>query len=803
MANIAIEVNYTPNPKQTLFHQSMADMLVYGGAKAGGKSCALVMDAFLYALQNPGALIYLYRESYDDLNSNLIREWKDKVPRDLYEYSETKHIAILTNGSEVIFRYIANDADAEGYQGRSMDYVGVDELTKHNKRAIQVLLSCLRSPKGFHPRFRGTCNPGSRGHCVPFGEVLTPTGWRDIQDFQIGDSVYTVDENRNLKLSEVGQVHREYYSGDLININGKGLKIYCTPEHKIANLPGTKKKDTKYKLVKFEDLPGQAFIVRTVKWKGNDLDFFEPEKTNSRVPKLDQPKKITGIQFCKFMGWFLSEGYYLSKDKRFGICQSKVENRIKIKELLDECGFKYKESKDSFTMYANDWAGYLKQFGKCRDKFIPQVIKDLDIKYLEAFFECLMDGDGHWENRGKSGQYYTISKRLCEDVSEVAVKLGYIVKVYERNRENRIGLHYSINLFKNRNGTTEILTGNHLYNVSTKTKRSSQINKTQFEGYVYCLGIPETHTFLIRQNGSVWVSGNSWVKEDFVLATNYGKEIASDPVTGQSIEFIPANVYDNYVIMQNDPNYVKRLENLPESERKAFLLGSWDLIEGQFFDQWDPTLHVVEPFTIPAHWNRYISLDYGMDCTAAFWWCVDKQGFCYAYRELHEPKLILSAAAKRILEMTPESEKIDYIVASPDIWNKRQESGSSGAEIMFKAGLKNLVKANNKRIPGWRAMREMLAPTTDEFGEPAAQIRFFPTCKNAIRNIPMVQYDDSNSEDASDEPHSITHAPESIRYFCMSRPRMSKDVSEPEHFNFAHESVQGEDMSFDASYIDY
>ena len=35
-----IEVNYNANEKQTLFHQSVADMVVYGGAK-GGKAAAL------------------------------------------------------------------------------------------------------------------------------------------------------------------------------------------------------------------------------------------------------------------------------------------------------------------------------------------------------------------------------------------------------------------------------------------------------------------------------------------------------------------------------------------------------------------------------------------------------------------------------------------------------------------------------------------------------------------------------------------------------------------------------------------
>lgn len=159
-----VTVPYQPNAKQCLFHASPADEVVYGGAKGGGKTCALVMEALAYGLENAGALIYLFRETYDDLEANVIREWKEKVPREIYKYNESKHIATLVNGTQVMFRYIRNESDAEGYQGRSMDFIGVDELTKHTERAIQILLSCLRSPKGFKPKFRGSCNPGGIGH---------------------------------------------------------------------------------------------------------------------------------------------------------------------------------------------------------------------------------------------------------------------------------------------------------------------------------------------------------------------------------------------------------------------------------------------------------------------------------------------------------------------------------------------------------------------------------------------------------------------------------------------------------------
>jgi len=172
-----IVVPYRPNEKQELFHACPAEEAVYGGAKGGGKTCALVMEGLAYALEHPGAEVYFFRETYDELEGNIIKEWKKKVPPELYKYHETKHIASVIGGSTVYFRYIKNKQDAEKYAGRSMDWVGVDELTKHEEESIQILLSCLRSPLGFPPRFRGTCNPGGIGHRWVKNKYILPTAY--------------------------------------------------------------------------------------------------------------------------------------------------------------------------------------------------------------------------------------------------------------------------------------------------------------------------------------------------------------------------------------------------------------------------------------------------------------------------------------------------------------------------------------------------------------------------------------------------------------------------------------------------
>lgn len=299
----------------------------------------------------------------------------------------------------------------------------------------------------------------------------------------------------------------------------------------------------------------------------------------------------------------------------------------------------------------------------------------------------------------------------------------------------------------------------------TESNRASGMMKERFTPRMYFTCNP----------GGV---GHGWVKRLFIDRDYRGQE---DP---DNYIFIKSTVYDNQFLMEYNPEYVQNLENLPEMRKRAMLYGDWDAFEGQYFTEWDRQTHTIKPYTIPQNWNRFISVDYGMDTTAAYWWAVDPQGFCTIYRELHEPGLILSDAAKRIAELTHES--VDYVVASPDLWNRRQESGESGAEIMSRY-LQGLRPANDSRVPGWRTMREYLQPIPDQYGGMTPRLRIFDSCIHACKNIPLLQYDDHRPEDASGTPHEVTHACESIRYGIMSRPRATEIPKPKQIYNFSFE----------------
>lgn len=262
--------------------------------------------------------------------------------------------------------------------------------------------------------------------------------------------------------------------------------------------------------------------------------------------------------------------------------------------------------------------------------------------------------------------------------------------------------------------------------------------------------------------------GHAWVKRLFIDRLYAENENPNDYL------FIPARIYDNKVLLDADPNYIRQLEALPEELRRAHLDGDWDVHAGQYFREFSRDRHVIEPFEIPSWWRRFRSMDWGYnDPCCVLWHAVDGESRVYTYRELYVRETRAGEVASMVLELS-RGESISYTVASPDMWQKRGAvlSGAGGfegetlAELFTSSGL-SLTPADNSRVPGWNRVRDYLAVAPD--GRP--NWLCFSDCRNLIRQLPALQFDQHNREDAAD---GDDHAPEALRYALMSRPHAGK-----------------------------
>ena len=265
--------------------------------------------------------------------------------------------------------------------------------------------------------------------------------------------------------------------------------------------------------------------------------------------------------------------------------------------------------------------------------------------------------------------------------------------------------------------------------------------------------------------------GHSWVKERFVDPAPPNTQFTGKEDGIERI-FIPSYLRDNKPLMDSDPNYKARLEALPERERKALLYGDWDIFEGQYFEEWDPAIHICTPFEIPAEWRRYRAFDYGLDRLACIWVAVDSMKNCYVYKELCKSNLPISVAASEIISYTDKDENIYATLAPPDLWGRGQESGKRKSDIFYESGL-TLTQSSNNREAGWLSIKELLKCNSN--GE--SRLKIFSTCRELIKCLPALVIDPRHPTDCMTEPHEITHAPDALRYFSVywTRPNVNDD----------------------------
>ena len=86
-------------------------------------------------------------------------------------------------------------------------------------------------------------------------------------------------------------------------------------------------------------------------------------------------------------------------------------------------------------------------------------------------------------------------------------------------------------------------------------------------------------------------------------------------------------------------------------------------------------------------------------------------------------------------------------------------------------GMPPMRAADDRRIAGWRILREYLASKGEH-----PSIKICDGCQNLITSLPALLCDTKRAEDASGSPHKITHSPEALRYAVMSRAHLPNET---------------------------
>lgn len=269
--------------------------------------------------------------------------------------------------------------------------------------------------------------------------------------------------------------------------------------------------------------------------------------------------------------------------------------------------------------------------------------------------------------------------------------------------------------------------------------------------------------------------GHKWLKRLFVERRYTGLERADD------YNFIQALVDDNPALIDNDPDYVHRLEAEPnEALRKAYRYGDWDIFAGQFFSEIRREVHFIKPFSIPHRWNKFGAYDFGFNHPAAFgWFATDEDGNTYLYREFIKAQLRVDQFAGEINKFE-DTKELSPIVAGWDCWTTKgvlraDSTPPTVAEEFMRHDI-ILKKAVIDRVQGASQLRNYLAWQSLANGRQKPRFFIFDTCPVSFDCLTRMQHDPLRVEDVlktdatEGDPMSGDDAYDMIRMGLMSRP---------------------------------
>lgn len=282
--------------------------------------------------------------------------------------------------------------------------------------------------------------PGT-GKAQPlYSKILTPTGWKQMGDFQIGDEVVTPEGTTSKIIGIFPQGEREIYE----IVFHDGSKTRTCKEHLwecYFPLDKNYKNGSEKKVVKTEDIIEHLEYQKIKKSKDNvniSIDIIKPRET----PDIDLPLDPY------LLGVILGDG----GTTHFPVLITNADQELveKVSQILEENFYgchlsKIKTSKYRYSIVVdkevskiNPISQIVKElnlFGKrSYEKTIPEIYFKASINQKLKLLQGLFDTDGTVASNKKNGQvtFTTTSHQMAKQVQELIWSLGGLATLKQR-----------------------------------------------------------------------------------------------------------------------------------------------------------------------------------------------------------------------------------------------------------------------------------------------------------------------------------------------------------------------------------
>lgn len=352
------------------------------------------------------------------------------------------------------------------------------------------------------------------GPCFhPDVEILTEVGWKKYDEVKDNEKLATFNpKNNSLEYQHFKNRIIKQYDDELVHFKTNKIDMLVTKNHRMWINPrgwrDGKEGYYEWKVEAAEDVKHRARMRACI-------DFWEGEIPEEYSDGVDfGGVRVSLEDFVRVLGYYISEGY-VSKNNGSVSQKTGTDSCGRIEEVFLKSGIPHghwscKNGMDVFSLHKPQREWIIENIpGKAKQKFIPLWVKNLPVEYLEILLDALIDGDGSIHSaqlaRGSIYRsYISSSKRLADDVMEIAFKLGYSPTISFARKEEEI---YVVNISSSNIGKFPVL-DTLIYGESSNDRRKC-ISRIPYNGTVWCFEVPNEF-LIVRYNGKPLVCGNTY-----------------------------------------------------------------------------------------------------------------------------------------------------------------------------------------------------------------------------------------------------------------------------------------------------
>lgn len=240
-----------------------------------------------------------------------------------------------------------------------------------------------------------------------------------------------------------------------------------------------------------------------------------------------------------------------------------------------------------------------------------------------------------------------------------------------------------------------------------------------------------------------------------------------------------------------DNPFLDRLEieaftkNMSEEELESRRFGKFRKDVGLVYPEFDESVHVIEPFSVPHEWYDTISIDPGLkNPLSAHFYACDFDGNVYVIAEHYESDRDIDYHSDRIKEICDSlgwktfDGRIRALIDSAAN-QKTLASSKSVVELFYEKGILADTRVNKDLFSGINVVKSYLKTHDGK-----TRLYIFKNCVNMIREFKSYWWGENDNPVKKDD-----HSMDELRYYLMQRPENDKNKKEKSRIEIDKEKL--------------